>query len=75
MTYRRRRPEESLLYQAVSKRLSDFEAKLDDESRRLPEFIYRELHAFLKCGDIEHGFARIYCRSCCLLYTSDAADE
>ena len=64
MTYRRRRPEESLLYQAVSKRLSDFEAKLDDESRRLPEFIYRELHAFLRCGDIEHGFARIYCRSC-----------
>jgi hypothetical protein len=32
--------------------------------RALPQYVERELRAYLKCGILAHGFLRAHCRSC-----------
>ena len=64
--YRRREPEETLLYQVVSTHLDDFLARAADlaDGSGLPRFVERELRAYLKCGILEHGFVRVHCDDC-----------
>ncbi len=65
--YRRREPEKTLLHQVVSERLETFlEAARDRSahSRELPAFVEHELRAYLDCGILAHGFARIRCPGC-----------
>ena len=64
MTYIRRQPEKSTLYQAVSSNQRSFQARLEYEGRVLPRFVHKEFDAYLKCGRLKHGFVRIYCRAC-----------
>jgi hypothetical protein len=63
--HRPRRPEDTVLYQAVSEHLPLFR-DLAGATGNLPAFVERELEAFLRCGRLEHGFARCRCSRCAL---------
>jgi hypothetical protein len=65
--YRRREPEATLLYRLVAGHLDDLLASLAAASpygHGLPRHVERELRAFLDCGRLEKGFARVVCRTC-----------
>ncbi|MBI4615087.1 MAG: transposase zinc-binding domain-containing protein [Planctomycetes bacterium] len=64
--YRRRRPEETLLYRIVRENLDTFLASSTDPNtgEGLPAYVISELHTFLRCGILAHGFARVRCRQC-----------
>jgi ribosomal protein S27E len=62
----RRRPEEGVLYQALAGNLETFLHRADGDGSRsgLPRFVGRELRAYLGCGQLQSGFARVYCPGC-----------
>ncbi len=63
--YRRREPESTPLYRVLAKHLSTFLAEADaGHSSGLPAFVRRELAAFLDCGVLARGFARVRCTCC-----------
>ena len=62
--YRRRRPEQTLLYQLVEQYYPVFAERLRREGRCLPVFVHREFDDYLKCGRLEHGFLRVRCVDC-----------
>jgi hypothetical protein len=65
--YRRRTPENSALHHLVASSLGPLRERLAYESpygRGLPRYIERELEEYLRCGLLEHGFARVVCRAC-----------
>jgi hypothetical protein len=62
--YRPRRPEETVLYQAVAKNYRTFEAFTEYEGKRIPRHVSQEFQAFLKCGILAHGFLRLSCTDC-----------
>jgi hypothetical protein len=63
--YRRREPEATALHRALSQHLRTFlaESELADHAG-LPGFVRRELLAFLDCGVLARGFARVRCTRC-----------
>lgn len=66
-TYRRRRPEQTTLYQLVQEELASFLAQVREQSpygAGLPGYIEQELRAYLDCGILAHGFARVRCKQC-----------
>jgi len=62
--YRRREPENTVLYQVVREQLETFLARREERGHPVPRFIERELRAFLQCGILAHGFVRVHCDSC-----------
>lgn len=62
--YRRRRPEQTLLYRIVDEYYPVFTAHLAELGRELPGYVQREFEDYLKCGRLEHGFLRVRCESC-----------
>ena len=64
--YRRRRPERGVLHRVLSEHLATFLARGDSDETRagLPRYVRRELSAYLRCGILAHGFARVRCGSC-----------
>ena len=64
IVYRPRRPENSVLYQAVAQHLPAFLSSADEADRPVPRFVRREFEAFLACGIAERGAVRARCRSC-----------
>jgi Putative transposase/Transposase zinc-binding domain len=65
--YRRREPGKTLLHQVVRERLEPFLAGARDRSatgRGLPAHVERDLRAYLDCGLLGRGFARIRCPDC-----------
>ena len=62
--YTPRRPESTVLHQAVSATLEPFFARARSENRCVPRFVERELRAFLECGVLEFGFLRLHCDDC-----------
>ncbi|HYS79364.1 MAG TPA: transposase zinc-binding domain-containing protein [Anaeromyxobacteraceae bacterium] len=65
--YRRREPEKTLLHQVVREELETFLARAREHSahgRGLPAFVERELCAYLDCGILARGFARLRCPDC-----------
>ena len=66
-SYRRREPEATLLYRLVAEELDGLEhdlAAVSPYGSGLPRHVQKELRAFLDCGRLERGFARIVCRTC-----------
>ena len=57
-TYKRRCPEETLLYKTIAAHLTTF------LTRRLPIHVEKELFAYLKCGVLAYGFVRLKCDDC-----------
>lgn len=64
-SYEKRQPEKTLLYRTLQNHVTTFFAKCEASERAIPSFVKKEFEAFLKCGILAHGFARIYCGECC----------
>ncbi len=66
--YRPRRPRESPLYQLVERHLEELLRVWPERFARrhgpLRAVVERVLRGFLKCGLLEHGFARLWCGEC-----------
>jgi hypothetical protein len=64
--YRRRRPEGTALYRVIQRHLETFVARVEAAVTTVhwPAFVLREFFAFLTCGILAHGFARVFCRAC-----------
>jgi hypothetical protein len=64
--YQRRRPETTALYEVVRDNLETLYGAIDDGALavRLPKHAKKELEAFLDCGLLCRGFARLHCASC-----------
>lgn len=61
--YRPRRPEATALHQAVRE---GFPAVLEEASSHggLPRWLVAEVHRYLRCGVLRHGFVHVQCTSC-----------
>ena len=66
ITYERRRPEATTLYEVVQDNLETLYGAVDDGAVRiaLPRFVKKELEGFLDCGLLCRGFARLRCDGC-----------
>lgn len=65
--YRRRTPERTVLHELVAQHAQTMLAELrdaDPDGGGLPRYVERELAAYLKCGILAHGFARVRCQTC-----------
>jgi hypothetical protein len=62
--YRPRRAEDSALYAAVSENLETFLQRQRQRSRIVPRFLERDLHSFLECEILAHGFVRVHRDAC-----------
>lgn len=66
ITYERRRPEATTLYQVVQDNLETLYGAVDDGAVKLalPRFVRKELEGYLDCGLLCRGFARLRCDAC-----------
>jgi hypothetical protein len=62
--YQRHIPEETILYKTIQQHLNTFIAQCESMDKPVPTFVQKELEAYLRCGILAHGFARIYCHEC-----------
>lgn len=65
--YRRHEPEQTLLYKVVAAELEGLRESLIAASPHgggLPRHVDKELEAYLRCGILAHGFARVVCSRC-----------
>ena len=65
--YRRRTPERTVLHELVARHAQTMLAELrdaDPDGGGLPRYVERELAAYLRCGILAHGFARVRCQTC-----------
>ena len=60
----RREPEGTVLYRVVQSEWATTQAHLAANERYVPQFCRREVDAFLRCGILAHGFARVWCQAC-----------
>ncbi len=60
----RHRPEETVLYRVLERHHGAFFSYLEEQGRRVPEFVRDEFEAYLRCGRLEHGFVRVKCEGC-----------
>jgi len=63
-TYEPRHPEQTVLYQAVREHLDAFLSRCAEADRLVPDFVEKELRAFLDCGRVELGAVRVRCPAC-----------
>ena len=67
-TRRRREPEKGALYQVLAQHLETFleraRGAAPEGEAGLPWFVERELRAYLRCGILAYGFARVHCFDC-----------
>ncbi|MBT6435810.1 MAG: IS91 family transposase, partial [Deltaproteobacteria bacterium] len=64
LSYQRRNPSQTLLYQVVQNHLETFTHHAQSSGRCLPGFVRAEFQAFSRCGILSHGFARFECAKC-----------
>src|SRR5262249_46360703 len=66
VSYQRHRPETTALYELVRDNLDTLYGAIDDGALdvRLPKHAKKELEAYLDCGLLCRGFARLRCGSC-----------
>jgi len=62
--YEPRRPEQTVLYQAVAQNFRTLESLAETEGKPLPKHVTQEFEAFLQCGILAHGFLRVRCDDC-----------
>jgi hypothetical protein len=64
--YRRREPETTALYEVVRENLETLYGAIDDGAlaMRIPKHARKELEAYLDCGLLCRGFARLRCECC-----------
>jgi hypothetical protein len=64
--YQRHRPETTALYEVVRDNLETLYGAIDDGAIavRIPKHARKELAAYLSCGLLCRGFARLKCKDC-----------
>lgn len=62
--YRRREPEKTVLYRTVLENLESFRSLLQEAGDPLPGYVESALEAYLDCGQLQKGFARVRCGEC-----------
>ena len=62
-TYRRRQPEETVLYKTVAAHVETFIADRETEGHPVPQRVAKELRNYLTCGILQYGFLRVLCPS------------
>ncbi len=65
--YQRRKPEETVLYDVVSRNLSACLSAAQERSENgfgYPRFVEREFKKFLDCGQLRQGLVRVKCAEC-----------
>ena len=65
-SYRRREPEQSILYETVRAHWNTLLAEVAQrtDGGSLPGFVIAEFERYLRCGILAHGFARVHCDAC-----------
>ena len=53
-----------MLYRAVQAGWGAFVRSVEAKDGTVPRFCLREVEAFLRCGVLAHGFARVHCDDC-----------
>src|ERR1700675_3567112 len=71
--YRPRDAEHTVLHTVIREHLETFlhEAATRTDGPGLPRFVEEEFRAFLRCGVLAHGFARLRCDGCGLRGSPD----
>ena len=64
LVYKRRQPENTVLYQAVEDHLDSFVLARAQEGRDLPSYVIKEFNEYKKCGRLEHGLIIVSCSDC-----------
>ncbi|WP_438028527.1 transposase zinc-binding domain-containing protein [Sorangium sp. So ce233] len=66
VVYERRRPEKTTLYEIVRDNVETLYGAIDDGAIavRIPKHAKKELEAYLDCGLLRRGFARLRCERC-----------
>jgi hypothetical protein len=65
--YRRRRPERTVLCQAVQENIETYLSQARWEAplgNAVPAYVEHDLRQYLTCGILAHGFARAFCDKC-----------
>ena len=62
--YEPRRADQTILHRCVSRYWTRVSDTCETHGRPLPSFVHREFDAYLRCGDLNQGFARIHCAAC-----------
>ena len=62
--YERHNRQKELLYQIIQCHWKSFVAQCEANEHGVPNFIKKEFEAYLRCGVLEYGFARVYCQEC-----------
>jgi hypothetical protein len=66
VSYERRRPEDTVLYQLVQEHLETFLAQVERETGAgLPDFVQEEFDAFLECGIPSFRWGRLWPTAFC----------
>ena len=63
-TYRRRQPEQTVLYKTLAANVETFIADRIAEGKPVPDRVAKELRDYLKCGILQYGFVRVFCPGC-----------
>ena len=63
-TYRRRQPENTVLYKTLAANVETFIADRETEGRPVPERVAKELRDYLTCGVLQYGFVLTFCPGC-----------
>ncbi len=64
-SYRRRRPDKTVLYGVVQTHLESLLREADERYEfGYPAHIEKTYRAFLECGLLQYGFARVVCQAC-----------
>ena len=59
-----RAPHLDVMHQVVSRQIETVKSLWESAARSLPAFVINELRAFLRCGQFQYGFVRVYCDDC-----------
>jgi hypothetical protein len=64
LDYQQRRPERSTLYQVVAQHVQTLFAEAEQHGAGYPTHVKREFERYLRCGQLQRGFARVRCSGC-----------
>ncbi len=62
--YERHRPESTVLYQAVARAWPKIEVEYAVNEQAIAPHVTSEFQRYSRCGILEHGFVRLYCKDC-----------
>ena len=62
--YRRRKPQDTVLYKVVQENYRTYASSCEAQDRPLPAFVRREFEKYLRCGVLCAGFAKVHCSKC-----------